>query len=83
MLAFFINLVDLCESDTKLYLLDLFTCVDEYKDHCNQIPQMTVKVTIELANSRDDILPGYTPSTVNDGLDEVISITLDGKVLSI
>ena len=80
LLAFFISLLDLCESDAKLYLLDLFTCVDEYEDYCNQIPQLTVRATIELANSRDDILPGYTLCTVNDGLDEVISITSDGKV---
>ena len=82
-LAFFISLVDLCESDKQLYLLDLYTCVDEYEDYCNQIPQLTVRATIELANSHDDILPGYTLCTVNDRLDEVISIISDGKVLSI
>ena len=66
LLAFFISLLDLCESNTKLYLLDLFTCVDEYEDYCNQIPQLTVRATIELANSRDDILPGYTLNNNNN-----------------
>ena len=79
---FFIVFIDLCESNTKLYLLDLFTCVDEYEDYSNQIPQLTVRAAIELANSRDDILPGYTLCTVNKS-NEVTSILSDGKVYSV
>ena len=73
-------LVDLCDSgDNKLYLLDLYTCVDEFEDYCNQIPRKTVRAAIELANSRDDILPGYTLSTLNK-LDDDESLLVDGKV---
>ena len=78
-LAFFIGLLDLCESDTNLYLLDLYTCVDEYEDYCNHIPRLTVRATVELANSHDDILPGYTLCTVNKS-NEVTSMLSDGKV---
>ena len=76
--AFFL-LVDLCNSDKKLYLLDLYICLNEFEDYCNQIPQFTVRAAIELANSRDDILPGYTLST-SKKLDDDISMLLDGKV---
>ena len=79
-LTFFISFFDLCESDKKLYLLNLYTCVDEFEDYCNEIPQLTVRATIELANTRDDILPGYTLCTVSNELDEVSSILSDGKV---
>ena len=76
-LTFFISFFNLCESDKKLYLLNLYTCVDEFEDYCNEIPQLTVRATIELANTRDDILPGYTLYTVSN---EVSSILPDGKV---
>ena len=77
--AFFL-FVDLCKSDNKkLYLLDLYTCLNEFEDYCNQIPQFTVRAAIELANSCDDILPGYTLST-SKKLDDDISMLLDGKV---
>ena len=76
--AFFISF-DLCESIKKLYLLDLYTCVDEYEDYCNQIPRLTVRAAIELANHREDILPGYTLCTLNRS-NEVTSILSDGKV---
>ena len=78
LLALFI--VDLCESsDNQLYLLDLYTCVDEFEDYCNQIPRSTVRAAIELANTRNDILPGYTLSTLSR-LDDDESLLLDGKV---
>ena len=76
-LAFFISSFDVCESNKKLYLLNLYTCVDEFEDYCSEIPQLTVRATIELANTRDDILPGYTLYTVSN---EVSSILPDGKV---
>ena len=74
--------VNLCDSsDNKLYLLDLYTCVDEFEDYCNQIPRLTVRAAIELANTRDDILPGYTLSTLNKNkLDDDESLLVDGKV---
>ena len=80
-LACFISF-DLCESNKKLYLLDLYTCVDEYEDYCNQIPRLTARAAIELANSRDDILPGYTLCTVNRSNELVTSILSDGKVIA-
>ena len=78
-LAFFISF-GLCESDKKLYLLDLYTCVDEYEDYCNQIPRLTVRAAIELANNRDDMLPGYTLCTPVNRSTEVTSIFSHGKV---
>ena len=78
-LAFFISF-GLCESDKKLYLLDLYTCVDEYEDYCNQIPRLTVRAAIELANNRDDMLPGYTLCTAVNRSNEVTSVLSDGKV---
>ena len=78
-LASFI-IADLCESsDNQLYLLDLYTCVDEFEDYCNQIPRSTVRAATELANRRDDILPGYTLSTLNR-TDNDESLLVDGKV---
>ena len=78
-LAFLISF-DLCESNKQLYLLDLYTCVDEYEDYCNQIPRLTVRAAIELANNRDDMLPGYTLCTAVNRSNEVTSILSDGKV---
>ena len=72
--------VNLCDSsDNKLYLLDLYTCVDEFEDYCNQIPRLTIRAAIELANSRDDILPGYTLSKTELD-DDNESLLVDGKV---
>ena len=77
-LAFFV-FADLCDSDKKLCLLDLYTCVGEFEDYCNQIPRFTVAAAIELANSRDNVLPGYTLYTLNR-LDDALSLISDGKV---
>ena len=72
--------VNLCDSsDNKLYLLDLYTCVDEFEDYCNQIPRLTIRAAIKLANSRDDILPGYTLSKTELD-DDNESLLVDGKV---
>ena len=79
-LAFFV-FVDLCDSDKRLCLLDLYTCVDEFEDYCNQIPRFTVAAAAELANSRDDVLPGYTLCTLNK-LDDSLSLISDGKVVT-
>lgn len=62
-------LATLCGGDKRLYLFDLYACVDEYEDYCHQIPQWTVRAATELANDRDDILPGYTLSTLNRSSD--------------
>ena len=38
--------------------------MEEFEDYCSPlIPQLTVRAVTELANTRDDILPGYTLST--------------------
>ena len=80
-LALFIAFVNSCESDKKsLYLLDLYICVDEFQDYCYDIPRLTVRSAIELANSRDDILPDYTLCTVNKLNGVTASILSDGKV---
>ena len=73
-------LIDLCDSSNKtIYLLDLYTCVEEFKDYCSDIPRLTVRAVTELANTRDDILPGYTISTLNK-LDNDRSLSADGEV---
>ena len=78
LLALFV--VDLCDSSNKsIYLLDLYTCVEEFEDYCGHIPRLTVRAVTELANLRDDILPGYTLSTLNK-LDHNKSLSADGEV---
>ena len=49
-------IVDLSEGsrrggDNKLFLLDLYICVDEFEDYCNQIPRLTVRAATELAGT--------------------------------
>ena len=79
--SFLLLFVHLCDSSNKnIYLLDLFTCVEEFEDYCSPlIPQLTVRAVTELANTRDDILPGYTLSTLNK-LDDDKSLSADGEV---
>ena len=49
-----------CVSDKKkLYLIDLYACVNEFEDYCHQIPEWTVRAAIGLANDSSDVLPGY------------------------
>ena len=57
--------------------------MDEHEDYCNQIPRLTVRAAIELANNRDDILPEYILCTVNRSNELVTSILSDGKVIII
>ena len=63
----------------KLYLINLYTCVDEFEDYCDRIPQWTVRAAIGLANDCSDILPGYTLSTNKDHYRNR-SLLLDGEV---
>ena len=76
-------LVALCGGDKRLYLFNLYACVDEYEDYCHQIPQWTVRAAIGLANDRDDILPGYTLFILNRSKDccPSKSVLLDGEVM--
>ena len=52
---------DLCDSSKKpLYLLDLYTCVEEFEEYCHQIPRLTIQAAAEAANNCTDLLPEYT-----------------------
>ena len=73
-------LVDSQDNDKRLYLLDLYTCVDEFEDYCSGIPRWTIRAAIEIANNRSDILPGYILSTLNK-LDDNKSVLYDGEVI--
>ena len=52
--------LDLCDSRKKLYLLNLYTCVEEFEEYCHQIPQFAVQAATEVANNCTDLLPEYT-----------------------
>ena len=69
-----------CSSDEKLYLIDLYACVDEFEDYCHQIPEWTVRAAIGLANDCNDMLPGYTLSILNKDFYPNKSLILDGEV---
>ena len=78
--SFLLLFVRLCDSsNNNIYLLDLYTCVEEFEDYCGHIPRLTVRAVTELANTRDDILPGYTLSTLKK-LDDDKSLSIDGEV---
>jgi len=69
--------VSLCDGDdcpSQLYLLDLYDCIDDYEDHCHNIPEFTIRAAIELANNRTDILPGYTLHSPSNATSSVGSI---------
>ena len=69
-------------SNKRLYLVDLYTCVDEFEDYCHHIPYWTVRAAVGLANDCDDILPGYTLSTPHeDFVLEGNSLIKDGEVI--
>ena len=52
--------LDLCDSRKKLYLLNLYTCVEEFEEYCHQISQFAVQAATEVANNCTDLLPEYT-----------------------
>ena len=84
LLSLIILLASLCDSrgdsDRKLYLVDLYACVDEFEDYCHQIPEWTVRAAIALANDCSDMLPGYTLSTLSKDFYPNKSLVLDGEV---
>ena len=71
--------LDSSDGNKKLYLLDLYTCVEEFDEYCHLIPRFTLQSVAELANNCTTMLPGYTVYT--SGLD-VTKSTDDEKVFS-
>ena len=69
--------LDLCDSNKKLYLLNLYTCVEEFEEYCHQIPQFAVQAAAEVANNCADLLPEYT--IYSSALNVTRSVT-SGKV---
>ena len=65
-----------------LYLVNLYTCVYEFEEYCHEIPQWAVRAAIGLANSCDDILPGYNLSSLTNEnpRSENRSLLQDGEV---
>ena len=71
---------DLCDGNKKLYLLDLYTCVEDFEEYCHRIPQFTVQAAAEVANNDcTDLLSEYTIYT--SGLNTTRPIT-SGKVMT-
>lgn len=70
-------------SNKTLYLVDLYSCVNEFEEYCDRIPQWTVRAAVGLANECDDILPGYTLSTLNKDLRPNNSLIVDGEVITV
>ena len=48
------------DGNKKIYLLDLYTCVEEFEEYCHQIPRFSVQAAAEVANNCTNLLPGYT-----------------------
>ena len=69
-----------CVSDKKLYLIDLYACVDEFEDYCHQIPEWTVRAAIGLANDSSDVLPGYALYALSRDFYPNKSLVSDGEV---
>ena len=73
--SFLLLFVHLCDSSNKnIYLLDLFTspCLEEFEDYCSPAAYSAIDRSSS-ANTRDDILPGYTLSTLNKLDDKSLS----------
>ena len=80
LLSFIYLLAGSYGSDKRLYLVDLYACVDEFEDYCHHIPEWTVRAAIGLANDCNDMLPGYTLSTLSKDFYPNKSLVLDGEV---
>ena len=57
----------LCDGNKKIYLLDLYTCAEEFEEYCHQIPRFAVQAAAEIANNCTNLLPEHTiyTSTLN------------------